>query len=109
MISHSQIEELNRRLKGHECVQVGIGHNETILYFDDGSHLLIERDIVPEAGGGLDAITKIALSSFTQASSPSDSIIQLNFTNGRLLVLVEDDDHNSMMLVDEQKRNFVDL
>jgi hypothetical protein len=109
MISHSKIEEINRRLKGHECIQVGIGHNETILYFDDGSLLNIERKITPEAGGGLDAITKIALSSFTRASSTSDSVIQLEFTNGRLWVLVEDDDHESMVLFDAQKLNSIGL
>lgn len=109
MISHSQIEVLNRRLTGRECVQVGIGHNDTILYFDDASSLLIQREIKPETGHGLDAITKVALSSFTRASSPSDSIIQLDFANGRLLVLVEDDDHTSMMLADQQRSNFVDI
>lgn len=48
MSFHSQIEKVTCRLNDHVCVQAGIGQNETILYFDDASKLVVEREIKPE-------------------------------------------------------------
>ena len=109
MSFHSQIEKVTCRLNDHVCVQAGIGQNETILYFDDASKLVVEREIKPEVGTGLDAITKIALSRFAFAASTSESIIQLVFANGCLLIQLEDDDHGSLTFFDEQMRVVVCL